>query len=163
MRSVLRSRSYICLTLWRRWLDAFFLATTFFGQRLVLRFTSTCRHVKGDGSFPGRTKSMSCRRAARRAARNPWSECSEDSSEDSSEGSSESMVGVQLGGQLGGRLGGCCPRFSSEGSNRAPPSTGCAGVFEWNTHSRPARIATIPSRCFAIQASRRGASLFTCR
>ena len=85
------------------------------------------------------------------------------SSEDSSEDSSESMVGVQLGGQLGGRLGGCCPRFSSEGSDRAPPSPGCAGVFEWNTHSRPARIATIPSRCFAIQASRRGASLFTCR
>jgi hypothetical protein len=80
------------------------------------------------------------------------------SSEDSSEGSSESMVGGQLGGQLGGRLGGCCPRFSSEGSDRAPPSPGCAGVFEWNTHSRPARIATIPSRCFVIQAARRSAS-----
>jgi hypothetical protein len=68
------------------------------------------------------------------------------------------QYGGQLGGQLGGRLGGCCPRFFSEGSDRAPPSPGCVGVFEWNTHSRPARIATTPSRCFVIQAARRGAS-----
>ena len=75
---------------------------TFFGQRLVLHFTSTYRHVKGDGSFPGRTKSMSCR----------------------------------------GRLGCSCQSISSEGRARGGLSSpGRAGVYEWNTHSRPAKLA----------------------
>ena len=115
----------LCFTVWRRpfdvlrwhptfvfyvvatssWLDAFFLATTL-RSKSCSTFYFYGRHVKGDGSFPGRAKSMSCRRAARMAAR-----------------------------QIGGQLGCSCQSIFSEGRARGGLSSpGRAGVYEWNTH-----------------------------
>jgi len=91
----------------------------------------------------GKTKSMSCRRAARMAARQiggtlgcsldvlwMFSGCSRRSAR---------MATRQIGAQLG-----CsCQSIFSECRDRGVLSSpGRAGVYEWNTHSRPAKLAT---------------------